>query len=71
VRMVGAVVGGQIGAALLTSRTIAGTAIPHESAYTITFALSAVTALVAAGIAFLIASRPAQRQLEAVETRAA
>ena len=71
VRMVGAVVGGQVGAALLTTRTIGATEIPHESAYTITFGLSAATALLAAGIAFLIASRPQQRQLEAIETRAA
>jgi hypothetical protein len=71
VRMIGAVVGGQVGAALLTARTIGASDVPHESAYTITFALSAGTALVAAGIAFLIASRPAQRQLERVEARAA
>jgi EmrB/QacA subfamily drug resistance transporter len=71
VRMVGAVVGGQVGAALLTARTIGGTAIPHESAYTITFGLSAGTALVAAAIAYLIASTPEQRRLEAVEPRAA
>lgn len=71
VRMVGAVVGGQVGAALLTARTIGASDVPHESAYTITFALSAGTALVAAGIAFLIASRPAQRQLERVDAQAA
>jgi hypothetical protein len=69
--MVGAVVGGQIGAALLTARTIGDTEIAHESAYTITFGLSAVTALVAAGIALLIASRPEQRTLERVDARAA
>jgi EmrB/QacA subfamily drug resistance transporter len=71
VRMVGAVVGGQVGAALLTARTIDGTGIPHESAFTITFGLSAGTALVAAAIALLIASRPAQRRLESVDARAA
>jgi MFS family permease len=71
VRMTGAVVGGQVGAALLTARTIAGTDVPHESAYTITYGLSAVTALAAAAIAFLIASRPQQRELEAVDARAA
>jgi EmrB/QacA subfamily drug resistance transporter len=71
VRMVGAVVGGQVGAALLTARTIDGTGIPHESAFTITFGLSAGTALVAAGIALLIAARPAQRRLESVDARAA
>jgi EmrB/QacA subfamily drug resistance transporter len=71
VRMIGAVVGGQVGAALLTARTIGASEIPHESAYTITFGLSAVTALAAAGIAFLISSRPAQRRLEQVDARAA
>jgi EmrB/QacA subfamily drug resistance transporter len=67
VRMVGAVVGGQVGAALLTARTIGDTAVPAESAYTITFALSAGTALVAASVALLIATRPAQRRLQTVE----
>ena len=67
VRMVGAVVGGQVGAALLTARTVGCTGITHESAYTITFVLSAVTALVAAAISLLIASRPAQRRLESVD----
>ena len=71
VRMVGAVVGGQVGAALLTARTISGTEIPRESAYTTTFVLSAVTALVAAGISLLIATRPARRRLESVDARAA
>ena len=42
VRMIGGVVGGQVGAALLTARTIGDTSIPAESAFTITFALSAV-----------------------------
>ena len=42
VRMIGAVIGGQVGAALLTARTIGDTSVPAESAFTITFALSAV-----------------------------
>ena len=63
VRMVGAVVGGQVGAALLTARTIGDTAIPAESAFTVTFGLSAVTALAAAAIALSIGSMPAQRRL--------
>jgi MFS family permease len=54
VRMIGAVVGGQLGAALLTAQTIEGTALPAESAYTIAFGLSAVAALVGAGIALAI-----------------
>ena len=42
VRMIGVVVGGQVGAALLTAQTIGDTSVPAESAFTITFALSAV-----------------------------
>ena len=42
VRMIGGVIGGQVGAALLTARTIGDTSVPAESAFTITFALSAV-----------------------------
>jgi uncharacterized membrane protein YeaQ/YmgE (transglycosylase-associated protein family) len=70
VRMIGAVVGGQVGAALLTARTIGDTSIPAESAFTITFALSAVTALIAAAIAVSISSRPHLRQLAVVPTAA-
>jgi MFS family permease len=59
-RTVGAVIGGQLGAALLTAKTIGDTAVPTESAYTITFGLSAGAALAAAGVAILIA--PAARR---------
>jgi predicted lysophospholipase L1 biosynthesis ABC-type transport system permease subunit len=68
VRMIGAVVGGQVGAALLTARTIGDSSVPAESAFTITFALSAVTALIAAAIAVSISSRPLLRHLEVVPT---
>jgi len=70
VRMIGAVVGGQVGAALLTARTIGDTSVPAESAFTITFALSAVTALIAAAIAVSISSHPHLRQLAVVPTPA-
>ncbi|HWL33158.1 MAG TPA: MFS transporter [Gaiellaceae bacterium] len=66
VRMIGGVVGGQVGAALLTARTIGDSSVPAESAFTITFALSAVTALVAAAIAVSIGSRPLRRLEAAV-----
>ena len=69
VRMIGGVVGGQVGAALLTARTIGDSSVPAESAFTITFALSAATALVAAAIAVAIGARPAQRRLETAEAR--
>ena len=65
VRMIGAVIGGQVGAALLTAQTIGGTSIPAESAFTITFGLSAVTALAAAAIALSIGSQPLRQRLAA------
>ncbi|MBA3475754.1 MAG: MFS transporter [Actinobacteria bacterium] len=67
VRVVGSVIGGQVGAALLTAKTIGSSSIPAESAFTTTFALSAVAALVAAGIAVSIGARPLRRGLEPVE----
>ena len=51
-------IGGQVAAALLTAHTIGDSSVPAESAFTVTFALSAVAALVAAGIAVSIGSRP-------------
>jgi len=58
VRMIGAVVGGQVGAALLTARTIGDSGVPAESAFTTTFALSAIAALVASLVALSIVSKP-------------
>ena len=58
VRMIGAVVGAQLGAALLTAKTIDGTALPAESAFTWAFGLSAIAALVAAATALSITRRP-------------
>jgi EmrB/QacA subfamily drug resistance transporter len=66
-RTVGAVIGGQLGAALLTARTIGDTSVPAESAYAITFGLSAVAALAAAVVALLIA--PATRRLATAAAR--
>jgi EmrB/QacA subfamily drug resistance transporter len=67
VRMLGAVVGGQIAAALLTADTIGHSSIPAESAFTTAFALGAVAAFFAAFIALSIEPRPAARRLEALE----
>ncbi len=67
VRMIGAVVGGQVAAALLTAQTIGDTSIPAESAFTTTFALSTVAALAAAGIALSIGARPLPRRLTPAE----
>ena len=69
VRMVGAVIGGQVGAALLTAQTIGTSSIPAESAFTTTFALSAGTALIAAGIAVSIGTRPLRSGLEPAQAR--
>ena len=68
VRMIGGVVGGQVGAALLTARTIGDSSVPAESAFTTAFVLSAVTALLAAAIALSIGARPVRRRLAAVDT---
>ncbi|HWH06486.1 MAG TPA: MFS transporter [Gaiellaceae bacterium] len=61
VRLIGAVVGGQIGAALLTSQTIFGTSLPAESAFVWAFGLSAVAAAAAALIALAIRTQPLRR----------
>ena len=64
VRLIGAVIGGQVAAALLTTQTIGSSSIPAESAFTTSFALSAVAALVAAGIAVSIGRQPYRHRLE-------
>jgi MFS family permease len=69
VRMIGSVIGGQVAAALLTAQTIGNSSIPAESAFTITFALSAVAALAAAAIAVSIGSQPLRQRLEPIEAR--
>jgi EmrB/QacA subfamily drug resistance transporter len=69
VRLIGAVIGGQLGAALLTAQTIGDSTIPTESAYTTAFALSAVAALVAAAVSVSIGTRPLRQRLEPAEAR--
>jgi EmrB/QacA subfamily drug resistance transporter len=69
VRMIGAVIGGQVGAALLTAQTIGGTSIPAESAFTTTFLLSAGAALAAAAIAASIATQPLRQRLEPIQAQ--
>ncbi len=59
--MVGSVVGGQLGAAVLTAHTIPGTSVPNESAFTWAFGLAAGAAFIAAAIALSIARRPLPR----------
>ena len=69
VRMIGSVIGGQVAAALLTAQTIGDSTTPAESAFTITFALSAVAALAAAAIALAIGSQPLRHRLEPAQAR--
>jgi EmrB/QacA subfamily drug resistance transporter len=53
-RTVGGVVGGQVGAALLSAHTIPGAGAPSVVGFEIAFAISAVAALVGAGVAVFI-----------------
>ena len=54
-RTVGGVVGGQVGAALLAAHTIRGTGgVPAVTGFEIAFAISAVAALVGAGVAVFV-----------------
>jgi MFS family permease len=69
VRMIGAVIGGQVAATLLTAQTIGSSSIPAESAFTTTFALSAGAALVAAGIAISIGTHPLRTGFEPAQAR--
>lgn len=67
VRMIGAVVGGQVGVALLTAQTIGRTSSPAETAFTTAFWLSAVAALAASFIALSIGSRAPREDRRRVE----
>jgi EmrB/QacA subfamily drug resistance transporter len=53
-RTVGGVIGGEMGAALLASHTIPGTKTPSVVGFEIAFAISAMAALVGAGVAVLV-----------------
>jgi MFS family permease len=59
-RTVGGVIGGQVGAALLSAHSIRGTNVPSVVGYEIAFGISAVAALVGAGVALLVT--PARRR---------
>jgi MFS family permease len=61
-RTIGGVIGGQVGAAILTAKTIPGTAVPAESAFVTAFWLSAVAALGAAVLAVFVSPRRARRR---------
>jgi MFS family permease len=53
-RTVGGVVGGQVGAALLSAHSIRGANFPSVVGYEVAFAVSAIAALVGAGVALLV-----------------
>jgi hypothetical protein len=56
-RTIGGVIGGQVGAAILTAKTIEDTGIPAESAFTDAFWISAAAAAVGATVALFITAR--------------
>jgi EmrB/QacA subfamily drug resistance transporter len=66
-RTVGGVIGGQIGAALLAAHTIPGTNAPSVVGFEIAFAISAVAALVGAGVAVFV-TPPRLRKREPLRT---
>ena len=56
-RTIGAALGSQVAAAIITANTIPGTEIPAESGFTLAFTISAVGALVALAPTFLLRRR--------------
>ncbi|TML94350.1 MAG: MFS transporter [Actinobacteria bacterium] len=66
-RTVGGVIGGQMGAALLAAHKIPGTNAPSVVGFEIAFAVSAVAALVGAGVAVLV-TPPRLRKRERLQT---
>ena len=56
-RTVGAVIGGQVGAAIVSADTIGRSSVPAESAFIAAFWVSAVIAVVGAVLARFIPSR--------------
>jgi EmrB/QacA subfamily drug resistance transporter len=53
-RTIGAVIGGQVGAAILSGSSIPGTHVPTESAFTSAFVIAAAAALVSTGVALFV-----------------
>jgi MFS family permease len=56
-RTIGSVIGGQVGAALLSSFVVSGTALPTETGFTLTFLLAGLVAVIGAFGAWRIPSR--------------
>jgi MFS family permease len=57
-RTIGGVVGGQVGAALLTARTVGADRLPAESAFVIAFTACGVVAAIGAVLCLLLYRRP-------------
>jgi EmrB/QacA subfamily drug resistance transporter len=62
-RTVGGVIGGQVSAAILTTKTIGKTHVPAESAFATAFWISAAAALVALFVALLVTPRRSRARL--------
>jgi EmrB/QacA subfamily drug resistance transporter len=62
-RTIGAALGSQVAAAIITANTLPGTDVPVESGFTLAFALGAAGALVALLPTFLLTRRPAPQPL--------
>ena len=62
-RTIGAALGSQVAAAIISGNTLPGTEVPTESAFTLAFTLSAAGALVALLPTFLLSRRPARQPL--------
>ena len=60
-RTIGAALGSQVAAAIITANTLPGTEIPLERGFTLAFAISAAGALLALLPTFLLARRPVGR----------
>ena len=65
-RTIGGVVGGQVGAAILTAKTIGDTPVPSEAAFSTAFWISAAGTAIAAVIALLITPRARRARARAV-----
>ena len=69
-RTIGGVIGGQVGAAILSSQTIPGTPeIPQESAFTATFLIAGLVAILGALGCLRIPRRPSPSQIQAPPAR--
>jgi hypothetical protein len=64
-RTVGGVIGGEVGAAILTAHLIGGTNVPSVRGYEVAFAIAAGAALVGAVVAVLVT--PARERVAVAE----